>query len=434
VKQTVLSLSLALALSACTAELCENGACETPEDTGSENAGLVSETIGVAVKEAQFNAAENGWVRVERWRDTNPNFLAENYPPDGRGNQDGQRLAFFDSAQPHSSKFLLYYAPKWDTNTRPVPVLLVHGANDHPDRAWANPNNAGSFGCGALTCPTKGLMQNLSGQGFKVFAIGFPHRQGDNLYWAEQVHDAIEIIKARTGSPVVDVVAWSKGVTAASVYASSLNQDWGTPYEGDIRRLLLLGGPNGGFDYLFRYGWNHNFGVSPEYNGKINAPMPHTHMAAFGILFEHNELSIFTTPEGNFFPGQKQMLARWDSVYPVPTTNQDWFTTYYGGQGFYTKGFGIQYAIDQGSLIAPIQQAGLDASIKTYLLCGTAITIPGIPNEVSGPSDGVVFIDSCLDDTGIPNVADTSLVAVNHLQLGWHTSAMSKISTWLKQP
>jgi hypothetical protein len=156
-------------------------------------------------------------------------------------------------------------------------------------------------------------------------------------------------------------------------------------------------------------------------------------MVCFGLWWDMEEYSIFKTDKGDFFPGQKQMLARWDSVYPVPPTSQDWFTTYYGGLGFFTDGLGIDVAIDQGSLIAPIQASPSPAAVETYLLCGTTPTIPIIPNEISGPSDGVVFIDSCLDDTGITNVAGAELIPVNHLQLGWSTIAMEQVASWLAE-
>jgi hypothetical protein len=423
---------LSLWMGACSAELCPGGTCETPNNNN-ENPGVVTSVVGDLTREAFFGTPQNGWAQVERWSDPNPGFQVEDYPPDGRGNQTGPELTFFNSSQPASNKFLLYYAPGWDTNAQQVPVLLVHGANDNVPRAWSNPNSLGSFGCGALTCPNTGMMQALKQQGFKVFAIGFPHKQGDNFYWAEQIQDAVEIIKQRTGSTVVDVVGWSKGVTASRMYVSDVTQEWGTPYQNDVRKLILLGGPNGGFDYIFRYGWNHNFGIAAPCGGKTNAPMPHTSMTCFGLSWELEEQSIYTTEKGNFYPGQKQMLARWDGVYPVPPTSQDYFTTYYGGVGFFTESLGIDLAIAQGSLIAPIQEAQSPAAVKTYLLCGSTPNIPGIPNEISGPSDGVVFIDSCLDDQGVTNVADTAIVSLNHLQLGWKSSSTSKVATWLKQ-
>jgi hypothetical protein len=126
------------------------------------------------------------------------------------------------------------------------------------------------------------------------------------------------------------------------------------------------------------------------------------------------------------------MLARWDGVYGVDQSEQDWYTTYYGGQGFYTAGNGIQAAINAGSLITPLQNAGVPASVTTYLMAGGSPDIVGIFNENRGPSDGVVFIASALDTTGIPTVGATATIATaNHLELGWNSAAESQIDTWL---
>lgn len=384
--------------------------------------------------EATYTTVANGWAQVERWRDSSSSFPTEDYPPDGRGDQNGQRLSFFANVgRPHSSRFLLYYAPGWNTNPNATPVLLVHGANDTVDRAWANPNEMGGFGCGAITCPNTGLMQYLSGRGYKVFAINFPHKQGDNYYWAEQIYDAIQVIKARTGASKVDLIGWSKGAFAARMYASSVRKSWATAYAGDVRRLVLIGNPNGGFDYIFRHGWSHDVSIFSECGGTVNAPSPHTDMVCLGFWRSHPELSIYTTASGNFYPGQKQMLARWDGVYPLPVAEQDWYTTYYGGTGFFTGGQGIDYAMSQGSLVSTIRSAGVPSTVPTYLLCGDTPSIPTIHNEHTGPSDGVVFISSCRDTTGIANVAGNVIVSgLNHLQLGWATPAMSQVEVWLR--
>jgi hypothetical protein len=384
-------------------------------------------------KEATFTSVANGWATVERYRDTTAGFHDEQYPPDGRGDQDGQRLTFFGGVRrPSSSRFLLYSAPGWNTGAKTTPVLLVHGANDNPDRAWANPNESGGFGCGSASCPSTGLMQYLAGRGHRVFAIGFAHKQGDNYMQAQQVGDAIALIKARLGVTRVDVVGWSKGMMSARMYVSSVRPSWGRAYAGDVRRLLLLGGPNGGYDYPFAHGWAHDFSIWPECGGTVNAPSPHTHMTCYGLYLYHPELSI--TPTGGYdaFPGQRQMLARWDGVYGVNTSAQDWYTTYYGGQGFYTAGPGIQAAINAGSLIAPIRAAGTPSGVSVYLLAGGSATIVGIWNETRGPSDGVVFVSSALDTTGVTTVGATALISsVNHLQLGWASAAMTQVGSWL---
>ncbi|UFJ42553.1 alpha/beta hydrolase [Brevibacillus humidisoli] len=385
-------------------------------------------------REQTFTSVKNGWSKVERWHDSNPLFQAEDYPPDGRGDQEGQRLTFFGNVkQPHSSRFLLYYGPDYETNPIATPVLLVHGANDNADRAWANPNELGSYGCGATSCPDTGLMQYLADRGYKVFAVNFSHKQGDNYYTAEHIHNAISIVKNVTGADKVDVVGWSKGAFAARMYASSVKKSGGTAYAGDIRKLVLLGNPNKGFDYIFRHGWYHNFSIFTECGGTVNAPAPHTQMVCYGLWRNHPELSIYTTAKGNFFPGQKQMLAKWDDVYPLPMAEQDWYTTYYGGQGFYTKGDGIDTAIEQGSLVQTILDAGVPSSIHTYLLSGNQNDIPTIHNEHTGPSDGVVFIDSAASEAGIGNVADNVTVQLNHLELGWAQSAANQIEQWLRE-
>src|SRR2546430_17018223 len=103
------------------------------------------------------------------------------------------------------------------------------------------------------------------------------------------------------------------------------------------------------------------------------------------------------------------MLARWDGVYGVNTSTQDWYTTYYVGQGFYTNGSGIQAAIDAGSLIGAIHAAPTPSGVSVYLLAGGSATIVGIWNETRGPGDGVVFIHCRLATTGVARATGTHL-------------------------
>ena len=384
--------------------------------------------------EATYSSVSNGWVRVDRYLDSNAGFTQEQYPPDGRGNQDGQRLTFFNNvAQPFSGRFLLYYAPGWNTGSRPVPVLLVHGANDNADRAWANPNESGGFGCGSSTCPTTGLMQYLSSDGFRVFALNFAHKQGDNYMHAQVVADAVQVIRQQLGVTQVDVVGWSMGMMAARMYVSSVRPSWGQVYQNDVRRMVLIGGPNKGYDYPFAHGYAHDLSIWPECGGHVNAPAPHIDMTCYGVYYAHPELSIFSTSTCNCFPGQKQMLYKWDGVYGVDQTQQDWYTTYYGGQGVYTYGYGIQEGINEGGLVDTIRSAGVPAQVTTYLLSGGTANIPTIYNENRGPSDGVVFVASASDTGGIPTVGgNTEVVGDNHLTLGWEATAMSTVRGWLR--
>lgn len=407
---------------------------------------------GLELEETFDGGVANGWAKVERWRDPNPAFIQEDrFSIDMRASQTGQRLEFFGGdPAPSSGAFLLYYAPGWDAAKKSTPILLAHGANDQADRAWANPGETGDFGCGQSSCPKTGLMQSLSDQGYSVFAISHPHSQGDNYFWAEQIHDAITIVRARTGAEKVDLVGWSKGVMSTRMYTSSLTQDWGTPYQDDVRKLVLIGGPNLGFDYIFRYGTAHDTGIYADYGGKIHAPGPHDELLIFGAWVDRADYGIFKSAKGDNFRGQLQMLARWDAKYPL--TGQannglgayavsDSESTYYGeakAKGLIARGKGIDVAIAQGSVIAPMIAAGIPASIETYLLCGdldlkdNSKLIPGLPNEISGPSDGIVLIDSCSAKDGVGNLAGSALLKnVNHLQLGWHADSVAKLVAWL---
>ncbi len=383
--------------------------------------------------EATFPSVSYGWAQVERWRDNSSLFAPDDYLSDGRNNQDGPRATFFGTTQPASSRFLLYYAPGWNTGSKPVPVLLVHGANDNADRAWAAPNSGSN--CGATPCPSTGMMQALAGQGYRVFAINFANKQGDNYYWSETISDAVEIIKTRTGAAQVDVVAWSKGAFAARQYASSVYKTGGTPYAGNIRRLVLLGGPNKGLDYTFRHGILPSIGAYPLCGVNANGPAAHSTLLCYGVWSSHPELTIYTTSSGNYFPGQKQMLYRWDGLYGLDTAQQDWYTTYYGGWGYASYSDGIDVAVNQGSLVNTIRSHGIAAGVRTYLYCGGMNDIPGIYNEATGPSDGLVFTASCSDTTGISTLGGkVTNNSLNHLKLAWNSSVVGQVQSWLAAP
>lgn len=378
---------------------------------------LMSTTAGVA----------HGWDSVELWNDTDPAWPAERYLPDGRQNQVGEAETLFGSAQPPGSQFLLYRAPGWQTNVGPA-VLLVAGVDDNVDRAYSDPAAGGPGTCGVEQCPTTGLMQHLADAGYRVFAVNFANMQGDNYEWAQTIADALQRVRAETGVVKVDLVAWSKGAFAARMYVASVHPSWGRAYQGDVAKLVLIGNPNGGLDYVFAHGATGNTLIYPECGGSLNSPSPSQSYMCYYVFYREPDLSI----DGPYYTGQRQMLARWDASYGVDETQQDWYTTYYGGTGYVSTSNGIQYAINQGSLVSAIQNSPTPATVPTYLLCGGSPTMIDFYNENRGPSDGVVFTASCEASKGIGNLGGTTLVGGdNHLMLGWEADAEAAISGWL---
>jgi len=127
------------------------------------------------------------------------------------------------------------------------------------------------------------------------------------------------------------------------------------------------------------------------------------------------------------------MLARWDGVYPLPLWEQDSWSTYYGGWGVYTFGYGIPFAMDQGSLVSAVLNASVPASVQVYLLSGDAPDIPGIHNEHTGPSDGIIFLASSTNTQGISTVSGNVILnGLNHLELVRANAALNQIESWLR--
>ena len=105
-----------------------------------------AEAVGSPALQATFSSPANGWSKVERWNDPDPNFVTETFPADGRGNQTGTQLTYFGGVtQPSSGSFLMYYAPSWkhEPQGRPGPARAGRDAErrpgvgePQPERPW----------------------------------------------------------------------------------------------------------------------------------------------------------------------------------------------------------------------------------------------------------------------------------------------------------
>ncbi|MEL6180196.1 MAG: hypothetical protein AAFS10_14645, partial [Myxococcota bacterium] len=187
----------------------------------------------------------------------------------------------------------------------------------------------------------------------------------------------------------------------------------------------------------------------------------------------------------DYFPGQAQVVARLDDRVTLPGSipqlgwmalQQDWFTTYTGGLGFYSDSRGVDEAIERGGfLIDKLQAAGVDPDIELVLAAGRNPIMPleyaalflseeeretygttmeldwarlkaqwldpempwnaawgddvakvfdglSVVAEVSGPSDGIILTTSATDTTGLTQrgaqVVEVRIFdALNHLEL-----------------
>lgn len=322
------------------------------------------------------------WAKTERLEATAANFPDEPSRPNGKL-RDQELVAAFGSAQPESRYALLHYAQGWDrANDTLPPVILVHGAIVDANSGWVKPHGE------------PGLAPHLAKEGRRVFAITYAHRHGDNLLWAAQLAWAIARVKEVTGAKEVDLVAHSKGTVAARALASGLKLQFGS-YQKDVRRLVLVGGPMKGIDFTFRHPIV-NLGLYPEKDDvRFNAPMSWSKMIAFGLWTDIEGKGLTMDAPKTCFPGQAQMLSRWSQRYPLGKLEQDWYTTYEGGQGFVSRSSGIDAAIEAGgNFMEKLAAKPLDAGVELAVLAGDAPTMKGILNEKDGPSDGLVFVES----------------------------------------
>lgn len=314
---------------------------------------------------------------------------------------DHDTIEAFGTARPLAGQYLLHLAPGWDSNIHKTPVILIHGAGLDAT-SFTN-----LYGMGY-----DGIQQQLAALGHRVFALTFSHSHGDNFYQAEQLADAISRVRDLCKVEKVDLIAHSKGGIAARLYLSNMSL---TAYRDDVRKYVMLGTPNLGTDFAFR-----NPALSyPLYLSDSNGVIAWDKISLMGEIADTSLRSVYA--DGSF-PGQSQILYRWDDQYPLDITQADWWTTYYGGWGFLSHSRGIDDAIeDGGNLIVRLESKGIEPGVELYVLAGDSHMFGFIPGENTAPSDGIVFIDSVLNTdamtSGGARLIAKKILNVNHLEL-----------------
>ncbi|MFT5679960.1 MAG: MYXO-CTERM domain-containing protein, partial [Myxococcota bacterium] len=133
-------------------------------------------------------------------------------------------------------------------------------------------------------------------------------------------------------------------------------------------------------------------------------------------------------------PGQRQLLARWDDVYPLPGSNADlgvyslqtdWYTTYHGGTGYYTESVGIDAVIAAGDdVLGSLKANGVHPDVRLYLLAGNNPMMPNGMEDYVGETFsedwtadffGESWVDLSFDGTEVWDALVAELVADNVL-------------------
>lgn len=386
-----------------------------------------SESRRAPVYEVVKSVPSDTWHSTELIRDRDELFKQQIFNPRTK-HRDPEIVEAFGTDAPHSGDALLHYAgpPPAGVTKKDTPVLLVHGATKNGN-FWWDPSEDGK---------NQGLAQKLRDEGHEVFAITFAHNQDDNFLWAEQIANAIAEIKKDTGAEAVDIVAHSKGGVPTRLYVSDVRREGveATPYQGDVRRMVLVGAPNGGIDYSFRHPSANYALLLGGDNPKLNAPVSWDSALLWGVPQNVSEVG-FGQDGPDYFPGQRQLLADLSEQHPLSPLEPDWYTTYHGGQGFVSRSKGIQHYIAEGeNVIERMKQAPIPPEVEVAVVAGNAANIPGILNEYTGPSDGLLFVSSALDLPEETNVVARDVLPLHHKALVSDQRGQDWISRALQTP
>lgn len=358
------------------------------------------------------------WQSVEKLRVDNPNLGQRPFHPRAL-QRDPTLIAAFGRPNPGSDSVLLHtYAPP--ERVRGAAVILVHGAN-RSAQYFLDPHEDGSF--------RDPLPEALRQAGHPVFAVTFAHNQDDNWWQCEALNEAILAVSQRCGGQVC-LVAHSKGGCAARLAVTDWRPDPGCRrYLAElVERVILVGCANGGVDFFFRYPSVNLAFSGPGEDPILNWPTPWHQRKVDGAW---QELPTAYTARPCLYPGQAQLLARWRERYPLPGLNPDEEMTYEGGEGECGRCHGIERAIAaSGDLLGHLRP--LVPGVPIGLLAGASPTIPGVLNESSGPSDGIIFVDSALEAPQSARVVGMETLPLQHKALIAEPRAQSAIVAMLR--
>ncbi|HMV66067.1 MAG TPA: hypothetical protein PKA64_04390, partial [Myxococcota bacterium] len=315
------------------------------------------------------------WAAIERHADTETSlFGPQQFNDTTAWPDDSPFMPFistcFGTHEPDSGAFLLHVGLGAQT-AHGTPVLFVPGAGDNASRGFVI------------------MTLFMAAEGRPVYGITFSHPHGDVFEQAEVVADAIARIKERTGADQVDVVSHSKGGVATAIYlANTPGADWGdrayeahgTPYRGDVRRAVFIATPLDGVDTAYRWP-GINYGALDADKAASPSSWDDYYPATTAVPLNKVDLGRqdFFPGGGDLFPGQRQLLKAqpvdlpgsmpWLGVYAA--AQQDWYTTWHGGLGFYSSSRGIDAAVEAGgSVIDRIAAQGADPDIELFILAG----------------------------------------------------------------
>lgn len=324
------------------------------------------------------------WSRVERLADPDRTlFAAENFNDVTAWPAESPFAPWiadlFGTATPHSSTFLLHAGPNLASG-RGTPILFVPGAGDNASRgvvALATHLDRAGRPVYALTFahPHGDVFRHAEVIADAIARI----REATGAARVDLVAHSKGGIDAAVYLSHTATSEWGDTATAEAY------ERIGTPYRGDVRKAVFLGTPLAGIDTTFRWPNGNLLATraaSAFSPSSWNTYYPYT-TASWAITTDLTDQDFL--PDGqDLFPGQRQLLARQphdlpggNAILGTYAFQFDGYTTYEGGLGYWSHSDGIDAVVNAGgNLVTHLAANGADPGLRLYALAGTNPLLP----------------------------------------------------------
>lgn len=426
------------------------------------------------------------WSAIERLEDPDRDlFAAEAFNAITEWPTDNMYMPYiatcFGTSQPGSGAALLHAGVNVATATG-TPVLFVPGAGDNASRGFMT--MAASLDLAGKPVYAITFAHPHGDAFMQAEALANAIARVRVLTGADQV----DLVSHSKGGIAAAIYL---SHTATADWGNPAYEAVGTPYRGDVRRAVFIATPLGGIDSGYRWSNMNLVGLSAETAmAPTSWALYYPYGTGYSWVYQELYEQDFLPDDGDLFPGQRQLLARQDHPLPgeLPwlgsyAVQLDYWTTYEGGLGFYSWSDGIDEAIDAGGgLIARLHDQGVDPAVELYLLAGESPLMPNgaenllaevmgemwvelatvgvdvwaafiaeivgdglvsvgvtedeiaglaagkvILGEITGPSDGLVFVESATDEGALDargaSVMESRVVELSHLDLLYASAA-----------
>ena len=337
------------------------------------------------------------WSRIERHVDSDPALFAAGEFNTVTAWADNTAFApwigtCFGSGTPDGSAFLLHEGVRAATASG-TPILFVPGAGDNASRGFVTMATRMDLSGRPVYALT---FSHPHGDVFEQAEI-----IADAIARIRERTGAPEVDVVSHSKGGISVAIYLSHHAAAD-WGDTRYEAVGTHYRGDVRRAVFIATPLGGIDTGYRWPLANLIGTSADTAyapSSWRTYYPYT-TSVPGITTDLREQD-FLPSSGDLFPGQRQLLLRQDYAVPgsLPwlgayALQPDWYTTYEGGYGYYSYSDGIDAAIEAGgNVIDRVTATGVDPSVDLYVLAGQNPLMPNGTEDLLVSFFGAEWVD-----------------------------------------